>query len=371
MLTQATSLRLLCLSSELAALLVEAQLVKHYQPPYNQQLKDDKSPLYLCVTAETYPRLLTLRRPQLPLYPNSQLFGPFLSATELKRLLTQARAVFPYCQLSPRQKQLNRPCFYTHLNLCPGACCGRITPAAYGRLIRQLLNFLQGNPSQTQRYLTRALHHAIKSLDFETAQTLKKRLERLLSFETSWHLSRVTSLPVFDRELSRHQLQNIPPLLHQAGLTISLKQLERLEMYDVAHLQGQAATGAMVVALSGQLSPQAYRHFTLKGPVTQNDPLMLSEILQRRFRHHDWPTPGLVIVDGGHHQLTAVAPLLPPGVALIGLAKHPDHLVVLKPTGSRRLTLIPGTPAANLLLTLRDEAHRFARRLHHHHTRLV
>ena len=65
MVTQAVTVKFKVLESELQALLVEAQLIGTYQPEFNTLLKDDKSPLYIHITNELYPRVLKVRKKEL------------------------------------------------------------------------------------------------------------------------------------------------------------------------------------------------------------------------------------------------------------------------------------------------------------------
>src|SRR3989344_3650168 len=66
------TINFLITDSELDALLLEAAYIKAFQPPYNISLKDDKSPIYIAITQETYPKVLILRKPQL----HGRYFGP-------------------------------------------------------------------------------------------------------------------------------------------------------------------------------------------------------------------------------------------------------------------------------------------------------
>jgi excinuclease ABC subunit C len=141
----------------------------------------------------------------------------------------------------------------------------------------------------------------------------------------------------------------------------NLTNLTRIETYDIAHLSGTSATGSMVVAQSGLPNPDLYRHFKIKHAKSDSDVAMLAEILSRRFQNPSWPTPDLVVLDGGLPQLTSV----PHTVPTIALAKHHETLVVPTPNGHQELTLDLSHPGLRLLMHLRNEAHRFSRRLHH------
>ena len=92
----------------------------------------------------------------------------------------------------------------------------------------------------------------------------------------------------------------------------------------------------------------------------------MREVITRRLKHlDDWGKPDLIIIDGGKPQLTAVHDLLErANIPFIGLAKQFETIVIRKPDGTFIEMKARGR-ALNLLQRIRDEAHRFARRLHH------
>lgn len=137
----------------------------------------------------------------------------------------------------------------------------------------------------------------------------------------------------------------------------------RIEMYDIANLAGKAATGAMTVATDGQLNSKYYRHFTIKGQDSPNDVAMMQEMLERRLKNTDWPKPDLIVLDGGMTQLS-ITKSLNAQCPIISLAKQ-DEIIFL-PDGTQ-IKLARSNPGLKLLQVLRDEAHRFSRRLHHKH----
>jgi excinuclease ABC subunit C len=157
---------------------------------------------------------------------------------------------------------------------------------------------------------------------------------------------------------------------------------KRIEAFDVANVQGEHATGSMVTFVNGRPEKKWYRRFTIKTVKGANDPAMMAEMLTRRFGHspsspsplageglgvRGWPTPDLVILDGGAGQLGVVTRALGkieiPIVALAkaGHAHEPQQ-------GDRerifRLNHPPKklpNPSDGLFLIerIRDEAHRF------------
>ena len=192
---------------------------------------------------------------------------------------------------------------------------------------------------------------ASKSQNFEQAAEAKKYIDALNYLLTS---------PVRPDDYIAN-----PNLIADRNLeTIeSLKQflpgsLHRIEFYDNAHLAGTHPTSAMTVAIDGEITPRNYRHFTLH---TSDDISMMKEVLTRRLKT-DWPTPDLIVLDGGLPQLSAA--LGEGDILLVALAKREE--TILFPDG-RQLKLPKSHPGLQLLMRLRDEAHRFSRRLHHKH----
>src|SRR5574337_1121015 len=99
--------------SELEALILEANQIKKFLPQFNSRLTDDKDYLYIGITKEDFPKVITLRRHDLKHV--KKYFGPFPSARTVRDTLKRLRRVFPWCN-GWRGKP--RPCFYYHLGLC-------------------------------------------------------------------------------------------------------------------------------------------------------------------------------------------------------------------------------------------------------------
>jgi excinuclease ABC subunit C len=153
----------------------------------------------------------------------------------------------------------------------------------------------------------------------------------------------------------------------------------RIECYDISNIQGVSATGSMVVFVKGMSRKSDYRHFRIRTAAGADDVAMMREVLRRRFRRvrrapdgadqdSGWALlPNLLIVDGGPGQLNVAREVLSEAgldqISLAGLAKKEEEIYL--PGRPEPLRLPRDSEALFLLQRIRDEAHRFAVRLHH------
>ncbi len=161
-------------------------------------------------------------------------------------------------------------------------------------------------------------------------------------------------------------IDSLRNLLTEAGMDLPPR-LGRIEMYDMAHLRGDSATGSMVVAINGELVHSLYRHFRIKYAQSDSDVDMMWEVLTRRFKNADWPKPDLVVLDGGKPQLSIFKNNYEflKEIPVISLAKQFETIIIPAEDDFKEITPPDNFPGLHLLQQLRDEAHRFSRRLHH------
>ena len=143
---------------------------------------------------------------------------------------------------------------------------------------------------------------------------------------------------------------------------------KRIECFDVSHVQGTNVVSSMVVFENGRPAKQSYRRFRTKLGDRNDDFANMRDTLRRRFARsaagvaEGWPTPDLVILDGGKGQLSAgVAALSDAGllqIPIAALAKEREELFV---PGRPEPILLPARSQSLFLVQrIRDEAHRFA-----------
>lgn len=338
-------------ASDIEALLLEAKLIKQYQPFYNSRLKDDKDYLYIIFSNEDFPKVITGRKRDI--YKTKQYFGPFTTARAARDTLRLARKIIPFrttCKPSS-----GKACLSFHLGLCPGVCVGAISRTEYRKNLRKLKTFLNGNTNVLLSRFKREMESSSKKMDFEEAGKLRDKISAI---------ERTTKrYEEIDKYLEGPDaLEGVYNLQVKAFAdNLGLKQPpRRIECYDISNIQGTNSVGSMVVLLDGKINKDEYRRFKIKTVSGSNDPASMAEVLSRRF-HNDWEFPNLIVVDGGRTQLNAAFKALQERqieIPVIGLAKKNEEIYRV---GEKQVLRLPkNSPALLLVQRIRDEAHRFA-----------
>lgn len=363
-------------ASNFDALLLEATLIRKHQPKYNSIAKDDKSPLYVCLTlSEELPHVLFLRKTSLStLHKKDAVFGPFQSGRVARVLMKNLRRSFPYCL----QKNRNgRPCFYTHINLCnpcpsviaklPSGHERKTLVRTYRQNIHRIFRILSGKSDSVIRAMQTDMVKKATMQQFEEARILKKNLESLL-----YLLIRHDNRALYQSETSEHNDMRTQELLMLMKILApyfpDLTSVSRIECYDIANISGTLATGSLVVASDGVMDSSQYRKFRVRAAQRPNDTMMIGEVITRRLKHPEWPYPNILIVDGGKGQIQAAQRALTEAslsIPVIGLAKRFEEIIIPVSSGFQTIRLPLTSPALVLLQRIRDEAHRFARSYHH------
>ncbi|MFN3162225.1 MAG: excinuclease ABC subunit UvrC [Pseudohongiellaceae bacterium] len=161
--------------SETEALLLEQNLIKRHRPPYNIQLRDDKSYPYILLTdKDTYPRLGFYRGSRRR---SGRFFGPYPSANATRETLQILQKVFRVRQCQDSYfKNRSRPCLQYQIDRCTGPCVGLISPEDYARDVRFSTLFLQGKSDQLIRELGSAMDQAAAEQAFERAAKIRDQI---------------------------------------------------------------------------------------------------------------------------------------------------------------------------------------------------
>ncbi len=144
----------------------------------------------------------------------------------------------------------------------------------------------------------------------------------------------------------------------------------RIECYDISHIQGTNTVASMVVFQNGLPKKSAYRKFKVRMTEGKPDDFMsMKEVLSRRLvrlGQPKWEKPDLIIIDGGKGQLSSVMKIVEEagitGIDFVSLAKREEE--VFLPHKSESILLPRESNALYLIQRIRDEAHRFAITFH-------
>jgi excinuclease ABC subunit C len=175
MVSQTRSMEIITTNSEAEALLLEAQLIKRFRPPFNVLLRDDKSfPFILLRSDHAFPRIHKHRGARRA---KGNYYGPFASAGSVNTTLNALQKLFLLrsCTDSFYDRR-DRPCLLYQIKRCSAPCVGRISEDDYSALVGQAKDFLAGKSGRVQADLERQMAQAAENLEFETAAMLRDRL---------------------------------------------------------------------------------------------------------------------------------------------------------------------------------------------------
>ncbi len=182
MVAQTRGMTVVVTRSEAEALLLEAQLIKRFRPPYNVLLRDDKSfPFIALNQAHDFPRLSKHRGARRP---NTLYFGPFASAGSVNTTLNALQKLFLLRSCSDSfMANRSRPCLLHQIRRCAAPCTGRIDRPGYAELVADAQAFLSGRSQQVQKKLGLKMNEASVSQDYELAAVLRDRLKALTAIQ--------------------------------------------------------------------------------------------------------------------------------------------------------------------------------------------
>ncbi|MBU2342255.1 MAG: excinuclease ABC subunit UvrC [Alphaproteobacteria bacterium] len=175
MVGQTRGMEIVTTNSEAEALLLEAQFIKRFRPPFNVLLRDDKSfPFILLRADHSFPRIQKHRGARRA---KGNYYGPFASAGSVNKTLNALQKLFLLRSCSDSFfANRDRPCLLYQIKRCSAPCTGRIDEAGYAELVGEAKDFLAGKSSAVQGKIEQQMAKAAEALDFESAAILRDRL---------------------------------------------------------------------------------------------------------------------------------------------------------------------------------------------------
>lgn len=336
--------------SVLEALILEANLIKKYQPKYNTKEKDNKSFNYVCITKEAWPKIVIERGKNLEKHTQSaytpwrilgsddkslkfaSIYGPYTHGGSLREALKIIRRIFPF--LEERTFVRGRYEFYRQLGLVPDVTEEKAS-AEYKKIIVSIKLLLDGKKKSLIVNLKKQMKSFAAKHDFENAGRVRNQI---FALEHIHDVSLIKEENIEEKNAADKAF--------------------RIEAYDVAHTSGKNMVGVMTVVEDGEAEKKEYRKFNIRGFSSSNDTGALSEILERRFTHPEWRMPDLIAVDGSTAQKNAAEKVLKnldmniPVVAVVKNEFHRPERIL----GNDKYIY----PYEKSILLANSEAHRFA-----------
>ncbi|MBM4415188.1 MAG: excinuclease ABC subunit UvrC [Chloroflexi bacterium] len=179
--------------TESEALLLEAALVKRYQPQHNVRLKDDKHYPYLKVDVQhPWPRVTITRRVE---QDGARYFGPYASAGSVRRTLDVVKKLFPWRSCTKLITGTDpRPCLDYYIKRCIAPCTSFCTKAEYDAVIAETILFLEGRSDEVLRHVEREMARAADALEFERAARLRDQATAIRRITERQQMATTTTL---------------------------------------------------------------------------------------------------------------------------------------------------------------------------------
>ena len=160
-------------SSELESLILEITLIKKYNPKYNILLKDDKTYPYIELTNDKYPVLKIVRNTKRK-KGKTKLYGPYPNVKAARSTVEMINRIYPLRKCDKLKKEV---CLYYHIHECLGYCVKQIPKEEIDKMTKEIISFLNGDPTVISEKIKNEMNKASENLNFERALELKKMLE--------------------------------------------------------------------------------------------------------------------------------------------------------------------------------------------------
>ena len=172
--------------NEIEALILENNLIKKYNPPYNILLKDDKTYPFIKITVnEDFPRLFSTKN---YIKDGNLYFGPFTLSSAVNEIISVLKNIFPIrnCKLFIKEGTIScKPCMYYQIKKCNAPCFGLVSKEEYNNIINQVIEILSGkNKNEFIRSLEEKMTYYSEQFEYEKALLIRDKISNInLIFE--------------------------------------------------------------------------------------------------------------------------------------------------------------------------------------------
>lgn len=182
MISETARMEFVITPSEVEALLLEANLIKQYDPPYNMRLKDDKFFAYIHLSDHPWPRLSKYRGDR---EEKGDFFGPFVSSGAIDDVIITLQKTFKIRSCTDSYfKARTRPCLQYHIKRCSAPCVSKISEKIYQESVSQVKTILMGKTQKVQKSLTTSMLKESARHNYERAALLRDQIKALTKLQS-------------------------------------------------------------------------------------------------------------------------------------------------------------------------------------------
>lgn len=176
-----------------------------------------------------------------------------------------------------------------------------------------------------------------------------------------------------DKERIKREEGRTIGAVKEIGEWLNLKQLNRIEAFDISNISGFESVGSMIVYEKGKPKRSDYRKFKIKWVKGANDYASMEEVLTRRFHRALEESegftslPDLIMMDGGRGQVNIALRVLEQldlNIPVCGMVKDDHHRTRGLYYQNTEIPIDKNSEGFKLITRIQDEAHRFAIEYH-------
>ncbi|OQX72016.1 MAG: excinuclease ABC subunit C [Candidatus Cloacimonas sp. 4484_275] len=180
-------------TTEVEALLLEANLIKKHKPKYNIFLIDDKQYPFIKISLkEPFPKIEVTRDKKRD---GAAYFGPFTDVKAIRKTMRMLEWIFPHrtCnrKIPSGKPVFKRACMNYQMGKCPAPCIGKISEEDYRRIIFNVIRFLKGKNKEVLAQLQEEMKQKSAKLQFEEAAKIRDRINdiRKITFSQNMYFT--------------------------------------------------------------------------------------------------------------------------------------------------------------------------------------